>query len=37
LEDVWQRIHMASINRLIVSMRRRCQVVIDNRCSFTRY
>ena len=37
LEDEWQRIHMASINRLIVSMHRRCPAVIDNRGSFTRY
>ena len=37
LEDEWQRIHMASINRLIASMHRRCQAVIDNRGSFTRY
>jgi hypothetical protein len=28
---------MASINRLNASMRRRCQAVIDNRGSFTRY
>jgi hypothetical protein len=37
LEDEWQRIPMASINRLNASMRRRCQAVIDNRGSFTRY
>jgi hypothetical protein len=37
LEDEWQRIPMSSINRLIASMRRRCQTVIYNRGSFTRY
>jgi hypothetical protein len=37
LEDEWQRIPMASINRLIASMRQRCPAVIVNRGSFTRY
>lgn len=37
LQEEWQRIPMVRINRLIASMRRRCQAAIDNRGSFTRY
>ena len=37
LRQEWQRIPMERINRLIASMRRRCQATINNRGSFTRY